>query len=59
MPRIAAPQTIPKKNPAKRTSQRHKGDRGVGAAMREENGVVIHYSEEFFSFWIGDSVIKG
>ena len=47
------------KNPAKRTSQRHKGDRGVGACDEEENGVVIHYPEEFFGFWIGDSVIKG
>ena len=47
------------KNPAKRTSQRHKGDRGVSSCDEEENGVVIHYPEKLFGFWIGDSVIKG
>jgi len=31
----------------------------IVVGVEEENGVVIHYPEKLFGFWIGDSVIKG
>lgn len=59
MPRIAAPQTIPKRTQPNAPLKGTRVIGGVGACDEEENGVVIHYPEKLFGFRIGDSVIKG
>ena len=47
------------KRPAHRPSQRDESYGGVCSRNKEENGVVVHYSEKRFGFAIGDGVIKG